>query len=59
MSDKFWDYSVSCNAACHNSRGVGNATDYEVPWGTPIVAPFSGQAQAYWTYVGAWRPALL
>ena len=54
MSDKFWDYSVSCNAACHNSRGVGNATDYEVPWGTPIVAPFSGQAQAYWTDEGGW-----
>ena len=31
MSDFFWKYNVSCNAACHAASGVGPATDYAVP----------------------------
>lgn len=52
MSNFFWKYNVSCNAACHASRGVGPATDYEVPWGTPIHAPFAGSVQPFRTVEG-------
>lgn len=54
MSKFFWQYPVSCNAACHAKRKVGPATDYEVPWGTTIHAPFAGVAQSYWTDQGGW-----
>ena len=54
MSDLFWKYPVTCDAACHAQSGVGPATDYAVPYGTPIHAPFSGQAQSYWTDEGGW-----
>lgn len=59
MSDFFWKYNVSCNAACHATRGVGPATDYAVPWGTPIHAPFAGVAQSYWTDQGGWGVRLV
>lgn len=53
MTDRFfWDYPVSCNAGCHNARGVGNATDYETPWGTPVHAPFAGVASPFTTPEG-------
>lgn len=52
MSDFFWKYPVSCNAACHASRKVGPATDYAVPWGTPIHAPFAGVASPFKTVEG-------
>ena len=54
MSDLFWKYEVTCDAACHAASGVGPATYYAVPHGTPIHAPFSGQAQSYWTDEGGW-----
>lgn len=52
MSDFFWKYPVTCNAGCHAKRGVGPATDYAVPWGTPIHAPFAGVASAFTTVEG-------
>lgn len=52
MADYFWKYPVTCNAGCHAKRGVGPATDYGVPWGTPIHAPFAGNVQWYWTDEG-------
>lgn len=54
MSDFFWKYPVSCNAGCHAKRGVGPATDYAVPWGTPIHAPFAGVASAFTTVEGGY-----
>lgn len=51
---KFWEYNVSCNAGCHQSRGVGPATDYEAPYGSVVNAPFAGYAQPYWTDEGGW-----
>lgn len=48
----FWDYPVSCNAGCHNARGVGDATDYETPWGTDVHAPFAGVASPFKTPEG-------
>ena len=54
MADFFWKYPVTCNAGCHAKRGVKPATDYAVPWGTPIHAPFAGTAQSYWTNEGGW-----
>lgn len=48
----FWDYRVSCNAGCHNARGVGDATDYETPWGTTVHAPFAGVASPFKTVEG-------
>lgn len=51
---KFWEYEVTCNAGCHAQRGVGPATDYGVPWGSPVHAPFAGRAEAYWTDEGGW-----
>lgn len=50
----FWEYNVSCNAGCHQARGVGPATDYEAPWGSPVHAPFKGTAESYWTDEGGW-----
>ena len=35
MSDYFWKYPVTCNAACHAASGVGPATDYAAPLTTP------------------------
>jgi hypothetical protein len=48
----FWEYSVSCNAGCHQARGVGKATDYETPWGTDVHAPFAGVASPFKTTEG-------
>ena len=48
----FWKESISCNAGCHAKRDVGPATDYESPWGSPVHAPFAGQATGYWTDAG-------
>ena len=52
MVKYFWEYNVSCNAGCHQARGVGKATDYETPWGTDIHAPFAGVASPFKTVEG-------
>lgn len=59
MAKFFWQYPVTCNAACHAKRGVGHATDYAVPMNTTIHAPFAGAAQSYWTDKGGWGVRLV
>ena len=59
MSKYFWKYPVTCNAACHAASGVGPATDYAAPYGTPVHAPFAGTAQPYWTDAGGWGVRLV
>ena len=59
MSKFFWEYPVTCNAACHAADGVGPATDYATPYGTHVHAPFAGTAQPYWTNEGGWGVRLV
>jgi hypothetical protein len=54
MTKFFWEYPVTCNAACHAKAGVGPATDYATPLGTDVHAPFAGEARPYWTDEGGW-----
>lgn len=54
MTKFFWQYPVTCNAACHAKAGVGPATDYGTPLLTDVHAPFAGTARPYWTDDGGW-----
>jgi hypothetical protein len=49
----FWrDYPHGNDTAEHKKYGVGPASDYGTPIGTPVAAPFAGRLEAYWTTEG-------
>ena len=45
-------WPVTGDRASHAEYGVGPATDYGVPTGTPVVAPFDGRVSTYANGVG-------
>ena len=52
MANPFWTGRISGDTAEHAAYGIGPATDYPLPIGSPIVAPFPGYASGYWTNAG-------
>ena len=45
-------YPITGDRASHAEYGVGPATDYGVPVGTAVVAPFPGRTRSYTTGAG-------
>lgn len=46
---------ISCDHACHLRRGSAGGTDYAVPVGTPVLAPFAGKVTRSTHPFGGWR----
>ncbi|KZE91173.1 M23 family metallopeptidase [Microbacterium sp. TNHR37B] len=47
MARQFWEYPISGDTAAHKRRGGGPATDYAVPSGTALYAPFTGRIEPF------------
>ncbi|MCU1514714.1 MAG: peptidase protein [Microbacteriaceae bacterium] len=47
-------YPISCDNACHLSRGSLGGTDYACPKGTPVYAEISGDARGRVAGTGGW-----
>lgn len=50
---------ISCDHACHLSRGSAGGTDYAVGVGTPVYAPFAGKVVRQIHPLSGWRIGVL
>lgn len=50
---------ISCDNACHLSRGSAGGTDYAVVVGTPVYAPFAGKVVRQIHPLSGWRIGVL
>ncbi|TDL43605.1 M23 family metallopeptidase [Microbacterium oleivorans] len=48
MPRYFWEYPITGDTKRHATRGVGPATDYDTPTGTPVHMPISGKVTKGW-----------
>lgn len=54
MTDYFWNYAVGDDTAEHARRGIGPASDYQTPQGTPLHAPFAGLLETFYNAEGGY-----